>query len=66
MKWGSKEPCKEGWYLVTTYVGRTKTVMPAYRMEYPKGNFTWQNISNPGGIIASIRFPKPYQKEATP
>lgn len=41
MTWSTNvNPKQEGWYLVTV---DGRYVMPAYRMEYPKGNFTWKD-----------------------
>lgn len=60
MKWGSSEPKKEGWYLVTL---NDYTVMPMYRMEYPPKNFSWNgNFSFNKFVIASMKFPKPYTR----
>jgi len=58
MSWGKHDPEKDGWYLVTLNNG---TVMPMRRMEYPKGNFTWQGVSCGLEVIASIKFPKAYR-----
>ena len=60
MSWGKSNPKQAGWYLVTLENG---TIMPLYRMEYPKGNFTWNGISM-WKVIASMKFPKPYKGEA--
>jgi hypothetical protein len=57
MSWGSANPEQAGWYLVTLENG---TVMPLYRMDYPKGNYSWQGCHS--NVIASQKFPKPYQK----
>jgi len=57
MSWGKSRPESQGWYIVTLDNG---TVMPMYRMEYPKGNFTWQGLSCGLDVLASTKFPKPY------
>lgn len=59
MSWSTNPPKKQGWYLITTKDG---VVMPAYRMEYPKNNFTWTHICMDTPVIANTRFPKPYVK----
>lgn len=57
MTWSTNvNPKQEGWYLVTV---DDRYVMPAYRMEYPKGNFTWKD--NVPKITATMKFPKPYK-----
>lgn len=58
MKWSMNPPKKNGWYLVTLKDG---IVMPAYRMEYPKGNFTWSQLACNAEVVACVRFPKPYK-----
>ena len=60
MSWGKCDPKQDGWYIVTMKNG---TVMPMYRREYPKGNFIWNGLWNNTEVIASIRFPKAYNKE---
>ena len=60
MRWSTKAPKKAGWYLVTLKDG---IVMPAYRSEYPTGNFTWKELPHGSVVIASIRFPKAYKEE---
>lgn len=60
MRWSTKAPKKTGWYLVTLKSG---TVMPAYRSEYPTGNFTWKELPYNAVVIASIRFPKAYKED---
>ena len=60
MRWSTKAPKKAGWYLVTLKDG---IVMPAYRSEYPTGNFTWKELPHGSVVIASIRFPKAYKED---
>lgn len=57
MRWGSCEPQKEGWYLVTLTNG---TVMPLYRVNYPDGNYWWKGAMR-SEVIAAIKFPKPFK-----
>jgi len=60
LKWGRSEPKKQGWYLVTL---DDTTVMPLYRMEYPKNNFTWKGLCCGSKVTASMKFPKGYVGE---
>ena len=60
MKWSTTPPKKDGWYLVTVKDG---IVMPAYRMEYPKGNFTWQRLACGAEVWLALDFQK-HTKEA--
>ena len=60
MRWSTKAPKKTGWYLVTLKDG---IVMPAYRSEYPTGNFTWKELPYNADVIASMRFPKAYKED---
>ncbi|MDF2854551.1 MAG: hypothetical protein K0Q87_402 [Neobacillus sp.] len=57
MGWSTKPPTKDGWYLVTLADG---TVMPALRVEYPKGNFSWQHLACNAQVLAAMKFPKAY------
>ena len=62
MKWNTNvEINKTGWFLVTVLKNNNSTyVMPMKRIEYPEGNFYWENNNFDGKIIAVMNFPKPY------
>ena len=62
MTWSTKQPTKEGWYLVTvkSLYGDKYIVMPDQLIEYPKNYFHWGCNAN---VIAWQIFPKPYSKK---
>ena len=62
MMWGTANPTKTGWYLVTVEDFVTRWVMPLYRDEYPKGIWSWKGLSGGLKVIASQKFPSPYKE----
>lgn len=64
-KWGTINRKVAGDYLVTIKRGKRRIVKYAELIEYPTGNFTWKIPGEPGPveIIATQKFPKPYEKD---
>jgi hypothetical protein len=64
MTWSKNpEPKSTGWYLCTVEDRGKRHVEPAYRHEYPPGNFVWSYIPYDLKVIACVKFPKPYGGE---
>lgn len=61
MSWGTANPTKIGWYLVTVEGVGGRHVMPLFRREYPEGNWTWEGLSGNIKVVASLKFPTPYK-----
>lgn len=61
MTWSKNpEPKSTGWYLCTVEDRGKRFVQPAYRAEYPEGNFYWTELAYDLKVIACIKFPRPY------
>lgn len=60
--WGTANPKREGWYLCTVQINSQRYVIPLQRYEYPKNNWHWNGL-NCGKVVASQKFPLPYNKE---
>ena len=63
MKWGTSEPKREGWYLCTVKIIGGVIIAPLFRMEYPQNNYSWEELHDGEVVIASIKFPKPWEGE---